>query len=70
MRPPILLNLVSLGGEAEATAAYEAAYDAIFVQQLESFRVPMPRTSKKTGQKKWSMVEMWPLTVRRSCIAC
>ena len=55
--------MVVSGGEAEADAAFKAAYDAIFVQQLESFRVPMPRISRKTGKQKWSMVEMWPLAV-------
>ena len=44
-------------------AAYEEAFDAVFALGVESHRHPIPHISKKTGQEKWSMIEMWPMTV-------
>ena len=52
-----------VGGAAEADAAYEEAFDAIFNLAVESYRHPIPQISKKNGQQKWSMIEMWPMTV-------
>ncbi|KAL3144954.1 putative 3',5'-cyclic phosphodiesterase pde-3 [Trebouxia sp. C0010 RCD-2024] len=52
----------SVGGAAEADAAYEEAFDAIFNLAVESYRHPIPQISKKNGQQKWSMIEMWPMT--------
>ncbi|MCJ1368728.1 hypothetical protein MMC16_007873 [Acarospora aff. strigata] len=51
-----------VGGAAEADAAYEEAFDAIFNLAVESYRHPIPQISKKNGQQKWSMIEMWPMT--------
>ena len=51
------------GGQAEANAAYEEAYEACFKLGVESYRHPIPRISSKTGELKWSMMEMWPMTV-------
>lgn len=56
--------LCCLGGVEEADAAYEEAFDAVFNLGVESYRHPIPQLSKKTGQQKWSMIEMWPMTVR------
>ncbi|KAL0024748.1 hypothetical protein WJX79_001370 [Trebouxia sp. C0005] len=50
------------GGQAEAIAAYEKAYEACFKLGVESYRHPIPRISSKTGELKWSMMEMWPMT--------
>lgn len=52
-----------VGGQAEANAAYEEAYEACFKLGVESYRHPIPRISSKTGELKWSMMEMWPMTV-------
>lgn len=57
------LPLVGAGGAAEAEAAYEEAFDAVFNLAVESYRHPIPQISKKNGQQKWSMIEMWPMTV-------
>ena len=54
------------GGQAEAQAAYEEAVDACYNLKLDSHRHAIPRISSKTGRHKWSMVEMWPMTVN-SC---
>lgn len=59
----------SVGGAAEADAAYEEAFDAIFNLAVESYRHPIPQISKKNGQQKWSMIEMWPMTVSASAAA-
>ncbi|KAL0021983.1 hypothetical protein WJX77_002623 [Trebouxia sp. C0004] len=50
------------GGQAEADAAYEEAYEACFKAGVDSYRHPIPRQSSKTGELKWSMMEMWPMT--------
>lgn len=55
-----------VGGAAEADAAYEEAFDAIFNLAVESYRHPIPQISKKNGRQKWSMIEMWPMTVSAS----
>lgn len=58
------------GGQAEATAAYEEAYEACFKLGVDSYRHPIPRISSKTGELKWSMMEMWPMTVSLSVCLC
>ncbi|DBA80240.1 TPA: putative 3',5'-cyclic phosphodiesterase pde-3 [Trebouxia sp. C0005] len=61
--PDCLAMVVQLvGGQAEAIAAYEKAYEACFKLGVESYRHPIPRISSKTGELKWSMMEMWPMT--------
>ena len=50
-------------GQAEEAAAYEEAHEACFKLGVESYRHPIPRISNKTGELKWSMMEMWPMTV-------
>ena len=57
------MPLLGAGGAAEAEAAYEEAFDAIFNLAVESYRHPIPQISKKNGQQKWSMIEMWPMSV-------
>ena len=57
------LPSLGAGGAAEAEAAYEEAFDAIFNLAVESYRHPIPQISKKNGQQKWSMIEMWPMSV-------
>ncbi len=52
-----------VGGQAEELAAYEKAHEACFKLGVESYRHPIPRISNKTGELKWSMMEMWPMTV-------
>ncbi|DBA93554.1 TPA: putative 3',5'-cyclic phosphodiesterase pde-3 [Trebouxia sp. C0006] len=49
-------------GQAEEIAAYEEAHEACFKLGVESYRHPIPRISNKTGELKWSMMEMWPMT--------
>ena len=51
------------GGEAEAQAAYDEAYNAVFHLQLECHRHAQPHASKKNGKTKWTMIEMWPMVV-------
>ena len=58
------------GGAAEADAAYEEAFDAVFNLGVESYRHPIPQISKRTGQQKWSMIEMWPFTVSLPLTCC
>ncbi len=57
-----------VGGQAEEIAAYEKAHEACFKLGADSYRHPIPRISNKTGELKWSMMEMWPMTV--SLLVC
>ncbi len=54
---------MSAGGTEEAEAAYDEAFNAIFVLQLERHRHTQPYISKKDGRSKWAMIEMSPMTV-------
>lgn len=51
------------GGQAQAQAAYEEAFNACFNLGLDAHRQPISHISSKTGEHKWSMMEMWPMTV-------
>ncbi len=63
------------GGQEEALAAYEEAYNDIFNLKLECHKHPQPHKSRKDGTIKWEMIEMWPMQVdhqqqcRCSCIS-
>ena len=63
MHPSKLPFDCCIGGHAEAQAAYEEAVDACYNLKLDSHRHAIPRISSKTGEHKWSMMEMWPMTV-------
>ena len=58
------------GGEEEAQAAYEEAVHAIFTLQLDNHRHTQQYKSKKDGRTKYVMIEMWPLVVSSSNVAC
>lgn len=51
------------GGEAEAKAAYEEAYSAMFELQLDHDSHFQPYRDKIDSKSKWAKVEMWPITV-------
>ena len=53
----------SLGGQEEAQAAYEEAYNDVFNLQLDCHRHAQPRKSRRDGHVKWHMIEMWPMQV-------
>lgn len=63
------------GGQEEALAAYEEAYNDIFNLKLDCHKHPQPHKSRKDGTIKWEMIEMWPMQVdhqqqcRCSCIS-
>ena len=64
--PDLLTDVVAIGGGAEAQAAYDEAYNAVFNLQLECHRHAQPHKSKKDGKIKWAMIEMWPMIVSTS----
>ncbi|DBB07279.1 TPA: hypothetical protein ACH3X3_008783 [Trebouxia sp. C0006] len=49
------------GGQEEALAAYEEAYNDIFNLKLDCHKHPQPHKSRKDGTIKWEMIEMWPM---------
>lgn len=50
----------------EAQAAYDAAINAVFEQQIECHRHVQTHVSAKNGHRKWTMMEMWPMLVQLS----
>lgn len=51
-----------VGGELEAQSSYEEALNAVFNLQL-TWRHMQPHRSRRDGNTKWSMIEMWPMHV-------
>lgn len=51
------------GGDAEAKAAYEEAYNAIFELQLDHHAHLQPYRNNVDGKTKWAKIEMWPIMV-------
>ena len=60
MLSPLLTG--STGGELEAQSAYDEALSAVFIKQL-TWRHMQPHRSRRDGKTKWSMIEMWPMSV-------
>ena len=54
-------NVLSIGGQAEADAAYAEALHAVFTLKVDCHRHAQPHVSKKDGRMKWTMLEMWPM---------
>ncbi|DBA83083.1 TPA: hypothetical protein ACH3X2_006613 [Trebouxia sp. C0005] len=49
------------GGQEEAQAACEEAYNDVFNMKLDCHRHPQPHKSRKDGTIRWEMIEMWPM---------
>ena len=60
--PPATQALL-VGGVDEQEAAYQEAVKAIFDKQVACHRHQRYYTSRKTGKKKWTILEMWRLAV-------
>ena len=56
--------MVVVGGQAEALAAFEEAYNDVFHLQLDCHRHAQPHKSRKDGVIRWDMIEMWPMQVQ------
>ena len=53
--------MLCTGGQQEADAAYQTAYNAIFVQGQKVHRHTQSRM--KEGSRRWEVLEMWPMIV-------
>ena len=51
------------GGQGEGDRAYAEALHACFDLQVEVHQHVQPYTSRKDGNLKWALLEMWPVTV-------
>lgn len=53
--------LLSAGGDNEREEAYQEAVKAVFEKGASCHRHLRCYTSRKTGKRKWTVLEMWPI---------
>ncbi|KAL3140140.1 putative 3',5'-cyclic phosphodiesterase pde-3 [Trebouxia sp. C0009 RCD-2024] len=51
----------SSGGDMEREEAYQEAVKAVFEKRVSCHRHLRCYTSRKTGKRKWTVLEMWPI---------
>ncbi len=63
--------MVGAGGEEESQTEYEDAVQAIFHLQLERYcHTQAHHNPEKGGAMRWECIEMWPMQVSHTHIAC
>ena len=57
-----LLDEATIGGKAEADAAYDEAMEAVFCMQVDQHCHVQCRVTP-SGERRWNLIELWSLEV-------